>query len=355
MDISSFLKKFRRVPQSQKIFFVQHLRVMIRSGISLTSALDTLASQSDNKTFKAVLTGVYYDIQKGKSLSDSLAKYPRIFDELFINMIKAGEATGKLEEVLERLYIQMKKNYDLRSKIKGAFIYPVIVIVAMVFIGIGMMVFVIPRITPVFAEVGATMPLATRILINLSNFIINNGIILTIILIIIIILIIRFLKTKKGKYYFDLILLKLPIISPIIKKINLAIFARTMSSLLKTDIPIVQNFKITANVLDNELYRDALLQASERVKKGLAIKEIIKKFPELFPPVVTQMVAVGEETGSLDVVLDELANFYEDEVFQIMNNLPSIIEPVIIIILGLGVTWIAIAVIMPMYSLSQQI
>jgi len=355
MNLLSFLKKFKRVPQAQKIFFVQHLKVMIRSGISIASALDTIARESDNKTFKGILTGIYYDIGRGESLSSSLAKYPRIFDELFVNIIKAGEATGKLEDVLERLYIQMKKNYELKSKIKGALIYPAIIVTAMVLIGIGMIIFVIPRITPLFQEVGATLPLATRLLISISNFFVNNLILLGIIFIIIIILFVQLTKTMKGKYFLDSFLLKLPIISPILKKINLALFARTLSSLLKTDIPIVQTFQITARVLNNELYRQALLQSSEKIKKGIAIKEIIKNYPDLFSPVVIQMVAVGEETGSLDTILDELASFYEDEVSQIMNNLPSIIEPIIIIILGIGVAWMAIAVIMPLYSLSQQI
>ncbi len=355
MDLIAYLKKYRRVPQSEKIFFVEHLRVMIKAGISLASAIETLALQTENKRFREILGDIYQNIEKGETLSHGLASYPRIFDELFINMIKAGEITGKLEEVLERLYLQMKKNYELRSRIKGALIYPVIILVAIILIGVGMMVFVIPRIAPIFEEVGATLPLATRLLIDSSNFVVNHGLSLTLILLVIIVLAIRGSKTREGKYYLDRAILKLPIISPIIKKINLALFSRTLSSLLKTDIPIVQTFKITANVLNNELYRRALIQSSEKIKKGLTIKEAIKDYSYLFPPMVIQMISVGEETGSLDLVLDELASFYEEEVSEIMNNLPSIIEPIIIILLGIGVAWMAIAVIMPLYSLSEQI
>lgn len=355
MNLPSFLKKYYRIPQSQKIFFVANLRVMLKSGISLARALNTLVLQTENKKFKKILGAISHNVEKGKSFSQSLSGYTQIFDELFINMIKAGETSGKLEDSLTRLYIQMKKNYDLRAKIRGALIYPVIILIAMVAISIGMMVFVIPRFTPLFEEVGATMPLATRLLIRTSNFIVNHGILTTIILLIIIISFSQFIKIKKGKYYFDLILLNLPVISPIIKKINLAVFARTLSSLIKTDIPIVQTMQITSRILNNELYREALFQASEKIKKGAATREIIKNYPHLFPPVVIQMVAVGEESGSLDNILEELAVFYEDEVSQIMNNLPSIIEPIVILVLGIGVAWMAIAVIMPLYSLSQAI
>jgi type IV pilus assembly protein PilC len=355
LTLNNWLKKFNRVPQSQKIFFVEHLRVMIRAGISISAAIDTLAEQADNKNFKGILTNIFYDIEKGESLSSSLAKYPSAFDELFVNMIRAGEATGKLEEVLERLYIQMKKNHELLSKIKGALIYPAVILTAMILIGIGMMVFVIPRITPIFKEVGATLPLATRMLIWVSDFASNNLIVLSVAVIIFVTLLVQLMKTDKGKMLFDSFLLKMPIISPIVKKINLALFARTLSSLLKTDIPIVQTFKITSKVMSNAHYRQALLESSEKIKKGVAIKEVVKSYPQLFSPVVVQMIAVGEETGSLDTILEELANFYENEVSQIMNNLPSIIEPLIILLLGVGVAIMAIAVIMPLYSLSEQI
>jgi type IV pilus assembly protein PilC len=355
MTISSLLKSLRRVPQSQKLFFVEHLRVMLKAGISLASAMKTLALQADNRTFREILLDIYKNIEKGNNFSNSLANYPRVFDDLFVNMIRAGEATGKLEDALERLYIQIKKNYELKSKIKGALIYPTIILIAMVVIGIGVIVFVIPRVAPLFTEVGATLPLATRILITISEFIVNHGVFSAIAAIVLIAAVVQLMNNKTARHYFDLALLKLPIISPIIKKINLALFARTLSSLIKTDIPIVQTFQITSHVMSNEVYRDAIAQSAEKIKKGIAIKDAIKKYPELFSPVVLQMIAVGEETGSLDIILDELASFYEEEVSQIMNNLPSIIEPIIILLLGIGVAWIAIAVIMPIYSLAEQI
>ena len=210
-------------------------------------------------------------------------------------------------------------------------------------------------VTVIFADLDVELPLPTKILIAISNALINNGLISIILFIIVVVSFIRILKTYKGKFIFQSILLKLPIISPIIKKINLARFARNISSLLRTDILIIKSFKITANVLGNLHYRKAINEMSEQLRKGESITDSIKGYPSLFPPVVTQMVAVGEETGELDNILTELAEFYEDEVSQTMENLPSIIEPILILILGIGVGGMAIAIVMPMYSITTAI
>jgi len=243
----------------------------------------------------------------------------------------------------------------LVSKVKGALTYPAVILVAMSGIGIFMMIFVIPKITVMFKEFNAELPLATKLVILLSDGLVEHGLLFLIGLVVFILLIVKLIKTKKGKYIFHGLLLKLPIFSPIIKKINLARFARTISSLLKTDIMIIKSFQITANVLGNVYYRDALNEMSNKIKKGGTINEVINNYPKLFPPIVTQMIAVGEETGELDYILEELAEFYEGEVDQTMNNLPAIIEPVLLLILGVVVGGMAVAVIMPMYSLTSAI
>ncbi len=351
--INNFLLRLSRVPLTEKLFFVRHLSVMMKAGISLSAALKTLAKQTKNKYFAKILNEVSGQVEKGTTFTESLKKHKKIFGELFINMIEAGEISGKLEDVLNRLYIQMKKQHELTAKVRGALTYPAVVITAMIGIGTFMMVVVVPKISDMFKDFDTELPLPTKILIGISDAIVNNGIISVILLIICIFTSVKVLRTYKGKYYFQAFLLKLPILSSIIKKINLARFARTISSLLKTDIMIVKTFQIAGNTLGNLHYREALLEMSNKIKKGSTIYEIISNYPHLFPPVVTQMISVGEETGELDSILEELAGFYENEVDEIMNNLPSIIEPVLILILGGGVGAMAVAIVMPMYSITQ--
>ncbi|MCG2700767.1 MAG: type II secretion system F family protein [Candidatus Falkowbacteria bacterium] len=351
--INDFLLRLSRVPLTEKLFFVRHLNVMMKAGISLSAALKTLGKQTGNKLFAKILNEISSQVEKGTTFTESLKKHEKTFGELFINMIEAGETSGKLEEVLGRLYIQMKKQHELTSKVRGALTYPTVVITAMLGIGTFMMVAVVPKISSMFKDFDTELPLPTKILIGISDGIVNNGIIVSISLIALIFILIKILRTDKGKYYFQTILLKLPVVSPIVKKINLARFARTISSLLKTDIMIVKTFQITGSILGNLHYRAALLEMSNKIKKGNTIYEIISNYPHLFPPVVTQMISVGEETGELDNILEELAGFYENEVDEIMNNLPSIIEPVLILILGAGVGAMAVAIVMPMYSITQ--
>jgi len=354
-SINNYLLKFQKIPPAEKIFFIQHLRVMIRAGVSLSGALNALSRQSENKRFKKILISVKDTVEKGNTFSEGLKKYPKVFGDLFINMIEAGEVSGKLEETLEQLFIQIKKDHEIKSKIKGAMIYPAVVLFAMVVIGILMLVFVIPKITEIFTETNTQLPLPTRILIGISDFILNNGVWIVLFLIFFTIGGVFALRNKKGKYYFHFILLRLPIVGKIIKKVNLARFSRTLSSLLKTDIPITKTLHITSRILGNVIYKDVAFAAAEKITKGVSIASTLKDRQDIFPPVVTEIITVGEETGSLDSVLTEMAEFYEEEVDQTMKNLPSIIEPVLILILGVGVALMAIAIIMPMYSLTEAI
>lgn len=352
---NQYLEKFQKIPVTEKIFFVQHLRVMIRSGVSLSGALKVLSAQTTNKRFHTVLTDIKDGVEKGNTFADSIEKYNDIFGSLFISMIRAGEVSGKLEEVLNQLFVQIKKDHEIKSKVKGALIYPIVVLFAMAIIGIFMMVFVVPSLADVFTESAIELPLPTRILMGMSNFVVNNGILLVFIIIALVWGFIFAIKQPKGKYYFDLILLKLPIFGKIIKKINLARFSRTLSSLLKTDIAITKTLKITSEILGNSIYKSACLEAANKVTMGIPIAKTLRDNPSIFPPVVTEIITVGEETGSLDDVLDEMAGFYEEEIDQTMKNLPSIIEPVLILFLGIGVAMMALAIIMPIYSLGDAI
>lgn len=354
-SLDNFLMKFSGVPLKEKLFFVQHLSVMLRVGISLSKAITTLSLQTQNKYFKKILLDISKRVDDGEGFSKCLKSYPKIFNNLFVNIIKAGEESGKLEEGLKQLFTQMKKEHALISKVKGALTYPAVILLAMIGIGIFMMAVVIPKMTANFQEMGVELPLPTKILIGVGNALANNGIIIGIIAIVILFLLIRFFRTKSGKKIFDAIMLRLPIFGTIIKKMNLARFSRNISSLLKTDIMIVNCFDIVSDVLGNYYYKQAMKEVGVQIKKGVTITESIKKYPKLFPPIVNQMVAIGEETGDLDNILVELAEFYETEVDQIMTDLPSIIEPLLILFLGLGVGGVAIAIIMPMYSITSGI
>jgi type IV pilus assembly protein PilC len=353
--IDLWLLRFTRVPLKERLFFVQNLGLMLKSGISLSAALRTLSSQTANKRLQAALAEIAEKVESGNTFAESLKKYHDIFGEMFISMVEAGEISGKLEEVLAQLYIQMKKENGLISKVKGALTYPAVIIFAMFGIGTFMIVFIIPKITAMFTEMNVELPLPTKILIGLSNAIVQNGLLSAGIFIVFVFTLVKVLKHPKGKYIFQAILLKAPVISPIIKKINLARFARNISSLLRTDIMIIKSFQITANVLGNLHYREALLDMAQKIKKGGKLHEAISEYPHLFTPVVAQMIAIGEETGELDNILMELANFYEEEVDLIMENLPAIIEPLLILALGLGVGGVAVAIILPMYSLTDAI
>lgn len=354
-NIQLWLEKFTTIPISEKLFFVQYLGIMLKAGISLSAALETLAKQTKNKRFARIIGQVSRNVEKGVSFTESLRPYEKVFGQLFINMVESGEISGKLEEVLKKLYIQFKKNHELISKVKSALTYPTVILFAMCGIGTFMMIVVVPKITVMFKDFNAELPLPTKLLIKFSDSLVAHGVLYLIAFIVLILILRQLTKTAKGKHALHALLLKLPIFGPIIKKINLARFARTISSLLKTDIMIIKSFQITAQVLGNIYYREALLGMGDKIKKGGAISEIISGYPKLFPPVVVQMIAVGEETGELDYVLEELAEFYESEIDQTMNNLPAIIEPILILTLGLVVGAMAVAVIMPMYSLTSAI
>ena len=349
-------RRFMKVKLPEKIFFTENLRVMIKAGLSLTEALRTLAMQTDKKNFRKVIDEITAEVEKGNTLSQALAKYPRLFEPIFVNMIAAGEVSGTLEKTLDQLTMQMKKDYELVSKVKGAMTYPLVILCATVAIGIGMMIFVIPQILSIFDEIGQDqLPLPTKILIFVSNFFQHHGIFAGIgILLIISSFRYAITKTKPGVYAWHKFMITLFIVGPIVKKINLARFARTLSSLMRTDIPIVQALQITSDIVRNVYYRDSILQAAEAIKKGEQISQVLGKNPKLYPPLIVQMVSVGERAGTIDEMLDEVATFYEAQVDQIMGNLSSIIEPFLIIFLGAAVGGIALAIITPIYALTQK-
>ena len=326
---------------------------MVKAGVPLTSALKTLSLQANGKYLQQVLLDIEERIEKGQTLAEALRPNEREFGHLMVNMIAAGESSGRLEEVLGQIYIQMTKDHEIVSRVRSALIYPAIVVTAMIVIGTGMMIFVIPKLTEIFKQSNVVLPLPTRILIAISDFMSAYALFLVPGVMLITAAFFWAIRRSPGKEIWHRFLLVLPIVGTIVKKINVARFSRTVSSFLKTDIPIVQTLNTTASVLSNVHYQNALLETARRVTKGVTMSETLKSWPKLFNPTIIQMIAVGEQAGSLDDVLVEAATFYENEVGQTMTTLPSLLEPILMVLLGLGVGSMAVAVILPLYKLTE--
>lgn len=342
-----------RVPTVQKILFVYNLYIMIRAGLSLVAALKILGAQIEHPTLQRLIGDITAQVEKGRPFSEVLAEFPRLFPPLYVSMIAAGETAGKLETALEQVAAQLKKSHELTARIRGAMIYPAVIIVAMIGIGIEMVVFVLPKIIVMFEDFGAALPLPTRILVATVTFTQQQGVWVGLGVLGLGLLGWWLRRQTAIKFWLHGLVLHLPVAGPIIKKINLARFTLTLSSLLGSTIPIIEAARITAAVLGNRRYRAALLGAAETLKSGETLSSILSRHRPLFPPMVTQMIMVGEESGQVETMLNELANFYSAEVDNTMKNFSTIIEPIIILLLGLGVAGIAVAVIMPIYSLAQ--
>jgi type IV pilus assembly protein PilC len=342
---------FIGVSLTEKIFFTRNLRVMLASGLSLPRALHTLASQSKSKKLKNALLGIREEIARGKSFSESLSGYPNIFSELFLSMVKVGEEAGTLEEVLKILSEQMERENDLKSKVKGAMIYPAVIICAMLGIGIMMLIMVVPQLAETFEELEIELPATTRLVIGLGTFLVEKWYLFVLFLVLFVFIFWRALKTKKGKAVLDTLLLKVPIISPIIKKTNSASTVRTLSSLISSGVPIVRSLEVTSGTLGNIYFKEAVREAAKKVRKGEKLSEALEPYQDLYPLIVSQMIAVGEETGETSNILAQLADFFEEEVERATENLASVIEPVIMLIIGGAVGFFAISMVQPIYSM----
>ncbi|PIZ82380.1 MAG: hypothetical protein COY02_00280 [Parcubacteria group bacterium CG_4_10_14_0_2_um_filter_41_6] len=345
----------RPISDEEKIFFIQNLSIMLKSGLSASRSFRALTLQAANPKFKRVLAKVTRSVEKGLPIAQSMSEHPKVFSHIFISMIQAGEQSGKLEKVLTELSTQMKRSHDLKSKVKGALMYPMAILISMVAIGSGMIIFVIPKLTAVFSEMNAELPVPTKILIAVSNGANKYALIIVPIIIISIGLLVYVTRKGKGQKIWHKIILLMPVVGSIAMKINLAKIARTLSSLLATDMPIVISLKLTANTIKNALYRESLMIMSINVEQGKTMASQMPQFKKLYPPVAHQMVQVGEETGEISNILAQLAEFYEEDVSNTMNSLPSLIEPILIVTLGAAVGAMAIAVIMPMFSLANAV
>lgn len=346
-----------RVKSDDLVMFTRQLSAMVSAGVPLLRALSSQKEHTDSKALQKVLTGIIADVESGTPLADALGKFPNTFGDVYVNMVRAGEAAGILDDILKRLALQQEKNSAMRKKIKSAMTYPMVLVVITIGAFFGLMIFVIPQIGKIIKDLGgpdAQLPALTQGMLAISDFLLSKGIFLIPFVVGGTFFLLRWLKTPAGKQVFHRLVLKIPMTQPIIQKVAVARFARTFSALMGAGVAVLESLSVTAHAIGNVVYEKALLEAAEEVKNGKTLSSIIEQNP-LFPPIVAQMLSVGEETGQTDTVLVKVADFYEEEVDVAIDGISSIIEPVMIVFMGGMVGLIAASVMGPIANLAQSV
>lgn len=342
---------FSRIKNEDIVIFTKQMAVLIQAKVPLVQSLRVMAKQTDNKNFSNIINAVANDVDAGTVFSRALSKFPKVFSGFFIQMIRSGEVSGRLEETLNYLSNYINKQYLLNSKARGAMIYPAFIIGAFILVGALMLIFVIPNLTSILVESGQKLPLVTRILIGTSNFMKNWGWLVFLILgIIIYFVVISIKKSPEWRYAYDGLKLRLPIFGGLLKKIYLARFSETLSTLSSAGIAISQSLEITAEVVGNVVYRQIILEANEEVRKGGNISVAFSRHREILP-MITQMISIGEQTGKLDTILKQVSTFFTEEVDRAFDNIVNLIEPILIVVLGAGVGILVAAILLPIYNL----
>ena len=342
-----------RVSNDELIMITRNLGSMLTAGLTITRALSVIERQSTNDKLKVIIKSVVERINSGSQFYEALKDYPKVFNDLYVAMIKAGEESGNLAESLQTLAIQMEKANNLTKKIKGAMIYPSIVIMVMIVITILMMIYVMPQITGIFKNMDSDLPKTTQFLINMSDFFVEHTLIALGSIVGFFAGLIYFLRSKIGKKFSSWTVTRLPIIGTMAKEANSARTARTMSSLLNSGVDVIQSIEITEDVVQNVYYKKILQDAQKRVEKGTPLSEVFIERTDLYPILVGEMILVGEETGQISGMLGELAIFYEKEVERKTKDLSTIIEPILMVVIGTAVGFFALALIAPIYSISD--
>ena len=333
------------------VVFTRQFATMIDAGLPLVQALEILSTQVENKSFGKVLAQVKIDVESGSTYADALKKHPRVFSELYANMVAAGEAGGILDTILNRLAAYIEKAMKLKKKVKGAMVYPAVVSSIAVMVIAVIMIFVVPTFSKMFTSLGGTLPLPTRIVINLSNFIAGiGGLLVAGAIVAIVVFIVQFRRTEKGQHITDKILLRLPIFGMLINKVAVAKFTRTLGTLVSSGVPILDGLEITAKTSGNKVIEYAIMEVRKGVMGGKTLAEPITK-AKVFPPMVTHMIAVGESTGALDAMLGKIADFYDDEVDSSVSNLTAMMEPMLMVFLGTSVGFIVVSMYLPIFKL----
>jgi len=344
-----------KVKTQEKIVFFRNLGAMLDAGLTISRALNVMSRQSKNEKLKRVLSTITRDIEHGGDLNSSMAKQDKVFSPLMISMVRAGEESGSLAESCRLIADQTERVHELKKKVKGAMIYPAVILTVLFAVGILMMMFIVPTIAETFMALDAELPLETVIILKISAFLTDYTFVAFGALIACITLFVLFIRTSYGKRTMETLMLHIPVIGTLIKETNSARTARTLSSLLSSGVSVIQAMEITEEVVQNTHYKAVIGTARQVVQKGSPIAEVFIAKEELYPPLVGELIAVGEETGNLPKMLQEVAVFYEKEVDQKTKNMSTIIEPFLMVIVGIAVGYFAVAMMSPIYSITDSL
>lgn len=356
VDIEPEQVKFKlslnRFGIKDKLMFTRQLSTLVGAGISLPKAIAIIANQATSEYVKSVYYSMVHDLEQGQSLSMSMSKFPTHFTPVMISVVRSGEQTGNLEEVLKQLADQLDRDSQLISKVRNAMIYPIVVIGMMIIITIVMLVFVVPKFKEIFAAAKADLPVATKMLIGVSDSIVNWWYFYLVAILFIVFAVRAFMISDYGSYFMDKIKIKIPLFSSTIKGVYMARLSQTLAMMNRSGVPILESIKIVATVMNNRVYENILNYAASQVERGIPLSSPLSKAPDI-PQLVSQMVAVGEQTGQIETIMDKLGAFYEEETNEKVKGLSSLIEPLIIAILGIAVAFVVISIITPIYKIAQ--
>jgi type IV pilus assembly protein PilC len=342
------------VPTEQLVIFSRQLATMVASGIPIVGAIDVLADQMEHRIFRMLLKRIKDEVEGGSSLSEGLGKHPRVFSEFFVNMTRAGESSGRLDEILDRVASYLEKADGLRRKVQASLFYPALVSFLAFSITTFLVVFVVPKFKEIFTSIGGELPLATRILLGISDLAREYWVAEVLLAVFSFIGFQIYVSTKPGRLWFDRVKLHLPIIGKLLQKVSIARFARTLATLVRSGVPILTSLEIVAKTAGNKVIEQAVFVARSSIKEGENIADPLAH-SKVFPPMVTRMISVGEKTGELEKMLSKIADFYENEVDATVSALTSIIEPLIIAVLGLVIGSVVVALFLPVITITQHI
>jgi len=354
LSISFFKSITERVSLNDVTTFTRQLSTMINAGLPITEALLILRNQSKG-AFQKVVAKILSDVEEGSSLSASMEKHPHAFTKTYVALIKSGELGGVLDEVLSKLAEDMEKQQEFRGKVKGALVYPVIVIVGMLIVAFIMIVFVVPRLTSIYDQVSVELPMSTKFLISFSDIMVKIWPLVLLLVGAVLYMFKLYVDTKDGRRKFDEFVFKLPLIGPLKKQIILTELTRTLSLMVGSGVSILEGITISSQVVGNSIMSEALVDTAKMVEKGFPLAFAFSKHPEAFPFILSQMIAVGEETGKMDEVLRKVSHVFEVESEQKVKALTAAIEPAILIVLGIGVAFLVISILLPIYNLTTQL
>ncbi len=347
-----FFSFLNRVSLKDLAIFTKELQVMIKAGLSISAALKAQAEETDNKKLANIASKLEQTVSGGTALSKAMSQFSDVFSPVYVSTVKSGEASGKLEEVLGSLATQLQKDYDLQAKIKSAMTYPAFILVALFGIILIIFIYVIPSLTSLFKELGGSLPFTTQILIGISNFLVKAWWLVILFSVAFFVFIRYYKKTPAGKKFFDILKIKLPLFGKLTRKIYIAKFCRTSSTLIKAGLPILGVLKNTKEVIPNSIYQEEIARAEKKVENGVSLSRALKD-SSYFPKMVCHLISVGETSGKVEDSLDTLGDYFEKEIAVTTDALASLVEPFLIVIMGIGVAFVVISVIKPIYSLAQ--